>query len=70
MYAYVHELLNEFLSETSCIHVLIDKFDISTIGDKIVETLSSNGVTLKKKTIHTSSPSPPYKVGVFVVYYR
>ena len=32
--------LNEFLS---CI--LIDKFDISAIGDKIVETLSSNGAT-------------------------
>ena len=32
--------LNEFLSCT-----LIDKFDISAIGDKIVETLSSNGAT-------------------------
>jgi len=57
--------LNKFLS---CI--LIDKFDISAIGDKIVEALSSTGATSQNKTIHTSSAAPPYKVGVFVVFYR
>ena len=33
--------------------------------DKIVETLSSNGVTLENKTFHTPPSSPSLKVGVF-----
>ena len=40
----------------------------ATIGDKIVETLYSNRVTSENKRIHT--PSPPFKVEVFVVFYR
>ena len=38
-----------------------------TIGDKIVETLYSNRVTLENKRIRTPLLSPPFKVGVFVV---
>ena len=37
----------------------------TAIRDKIVETLSSNGVTLENKTFHTPPPSPSLKVGVF-----
>ena len=40
------------------------------IGDKIVETLYSNRVTSENKIIHTPPLSPPFKVGVFVVFYR
>lgn len=40
-----------------------------TIHDKIVETLSSNGVTSENKTINIHAPTPPYsapfKVGVW-----
>ena len=43
---------------------------ISTIGDKIVETFYSNRITLENKRIHTPLLSPPFKVGVFVVFYR
>ena len=42
----------------------------ATVGDKIIETLYSNRVTSENKRIHTRSPSPPFKVGVFVVFYR
>ena len=42
----------------------------ATIGDKIVETLYSNRVTSENKRIHTPPPSRPFKVGVFVVFYR
>ena len=42
---------------------------IATIGNNIVEKSSSDGVPLENKTIiHT--PSPPFKVGVFVLIYR
>ena len=44
-------------------------FAIQTIGDKIVDTLYSNRITLENKRIHTPSLSPPFKVGVFVVFY-
>ena len=40
----------------------------TTIGDKIIDTMYSTRVTLENKTIHT--PSPPFIVEVFVVYYR
>lgn len=43
---------------------------VATIHDKIVETLSSNGVTLKNKTIHIFSPSHPFKVEVIAVSYE
>jgi len=43
---------------------------VATIRDKIVETLSSNGVTSKNKTIHISPPSHPFKVEVFAVSYE
>ena len=43
---------------------------IATIGDKIVETLYLNRVTSENKRIHTPPLSPPFKVGVFVVFYR
>ena len=39
-----------------------------TIGDKIVETLSTNWITSKNKTIRTPPPSRPLKVGVFPVF--
>ena len=42
----------------------------ATIGDKIVETLYSNKVTLENKGICASPLFPPFKVGVFVVFYR
>ena len=42
----------------------------ATIGDKIVETLYSNRVTSENKRIHTPPPFRPFKVGVFVVFYR
>ena len=42
----------------------------STIGDKIVETLYSTRVTFGSKRIHTPSPSPLFKVGEFVVFYK
>ena len=37
--------------------------------NKIVETLSSHGVTLENKTIHTLPFSPPVKVVVFVIFF-
>ena len=46
---------------------------LTTIGDKIVETLYSNGVTSENKKIHTFPPSrPPFESGVpaFIVFYR
>ena len=46
------------------------KCRISTIGDKIVETLYLNRVTSENKRIHTPPLSPPFNVGVFVVFYR
>ena len=50
----------------------------STIGDKLFETLSSDGVTLKSKTVQFPQPPPPppfsrsapFKVDVFIVFYR
>ena len=43
---------------------------LSTIGDKIVETLYVNRVTSENKRIRIPPLSPPFKVGVFVVFYR
>ena len=43
---------------------------ICTIGDNIVETLYSNKVTSENKRIYTPPPSSPFKVEVFVVFYR
>ena len=37
---------------------------------KIVETLYLNRVTSENKRIRTPPLSPPFKVGVFVVFYR
>lgn len=42
---------------------------LSTISDKIVETLYSNSVSSKNKAIHTPPLSPPFKIVVFVVFY-
>ena len=47
----------------------------STIGDKLFETLSSDAVTLKSKTVQFPPPPPssrsaPFKVDVFIVFYR
>ena len=42
----------------------------ATIGDKIVETLYINRATSENKRIRTPPLSPPFKVGVFVVFYR
>ena len=41
-----------------------------TIGDKIVETLYSNGLTSENKTTRTPPLPPPFKVEVFVVFCR
>ena len=43
---------------------------LTKIGDKIVEILYSNGVTSGNKTIQAPPTSPPFKFGVFVVFYR
>ena len=43
---------------------------IPTIRDKIVETLFFNRVISENKRIRTPPLSPPFKVGVFVVFYR
>ena len=43
---------------------------IPTIGDKILETLFFNRVISENKRIRTPPLSPPFKVGVFVVFYR
>ena len=40
----------------------------STIGDEIVETLYSNGITSENKRIRTPLLPPLFKVGVFVVF--
>ena len=44
--------------------------NISTIGDKTVETLYSNRVTSEKEKFHTPPLSPLFKVGIFVVFYK
>ena len=49
---------------------LSEMFTLHTIGDKIVETLYLNRVTSENKRIRTPPLSPPFKVGVFVVFYR
>ena len=41
---------------------------IATIGDKIVETLPSNGVTLKNKTIQTHLPLLHSKLGCLLFF--
>ena len=46
------------------------KTEVPTIGDKIVETLYLNRVTSENKRIRTPPLSPPFKVGVFVVFHR
>ena len=56
---YRHD--NEILRGSTPLHLPY------TIGDKIVETLYSNRVTLENKRIGTPVLSPPFKVGVFVV---
>ena len=43
---------------------------VTTIGDKIVATLYLNRVISEKKRIRTPPLSPPFKVGVLVVFYR
>ena len=45
-------------------------FTYNNIGDKIVETLFLNKVISQNKRIRTPPLSPPFKVGVFVVFYR
>ena len=44
--------------------------NVPTIGDKIVETFFSNRMTSENKRICTPPLSPPFKVGVFVVFFR
>ena len=46
------------------------KTEVPSIGDKIVETLYLNRITSENKRIRTPPLSPPFKVGVFVVFYR
>ena len=46
------------------------KTEVPSIGDKIVETLYLNRITSENKRIRTPPLTPPFKVGVFVVFYR
>ena len=46
------------------------KTEVPSIGDKIVETLYLNRITSENKRIRTPPLSPPFRVGVFVVFYR
>ena len=46
------------------------QYILSTISDKIVETLYVNRVTSENKRIRTPPLSPSFKVGMFVVFYR
>lgn len=55
---------------SDCNEMPYDNRGVATIRNKIVETLSSNGVISKSKTIHTFPPSYPFKVGVFAVCYK
>ena len=59
---------NRFFSEGKGVGGVWSQATVTTIGDKINDTLSSNGLPLESKTIHTPPPSPPFKVGVFVVF--
>ena len=43
---------------------------VPAIGDKIVETVYPKTVTSENKRIHIPPLFPPFKVGVFVVFYR
>ena len=43
---------------------------INPAHQKFFQALYSNKVTSDNKRIHTPFPSPPIKVGVFVVFYR
>ena len=43
---------------------------LPTIRDKTVETLFLNRIISENKRIRTPPLSPPFKVGVFVVFYR
>ena len=61
---------NRFFSEGKGVGGVWSQATVTTIGDEIDDTLSSNGRHLESKTIHTPPPSPPFKVGVFVVFYR
>ena len=45
-------------------------FAIQTIGDKTVETLYSNKITTENKRIYSHPLSPPFKLGMFVIFYR
>ena len=41
----------------------------ANVGEKIVKTLFSNGVTSENKRIHTPPLSAPFKVGVFDAFF-
>ena len=56
---YRHD--NEILRGSTPVHLPY------TIGYKLVETLYLNRLTSANKRIRTPPPSPPFKVGVFVV---
>ena len=47
----------------------VTRIFLATIGDKSVETLHLNRVTSENKRIRAPPLSPPFKVGVFVVFY-
>ena len=54
--------LTQSLSIIQLLHLRLLRYCLAcccTITDKIVETLSSNGVTSENKTIHTPPPPPP-----------
>ena len=66
-FMYYKDISSVFLLARSQIR---GKFINLSIGDKIVETLYLNRVFSENKRIRTPPPSPPFKVGVFVVFYR
>lgn len=41
---------------------------ITTISDKVVETVNSSRITSKNKTIQTPPPSPPFEVGCLLFF--
>ena len=64
------ELLGLKINKTNFKIYFKNTTNLPTIGDKIVETLYLNRVILENKRIRTPPLSPPFKVGVFVVFYR
>ena len=71
----VPETLTTILIKKKCHYVMVMRWCglykvQTTIGVKIVETLYLNRVISENKRIRTPPLPPPFKVGVFFVFYR